>query len=181
MNSTTYCFVNHEKKVAFKNIPRNASTSIRMAMNGQYELFADIPDDYYTFTVLRNPLDRFASAVLRIFEPNYARNSLAQYGISNFSYDKDNLDLLMAIIHQHGFFDDHLLPQSGFVEGFRIDEVFRFENLPTLVAEFNKRGLGAIERHNNTDADLKNQVILDIDMEEIGRLYAKDFELWQRE
>lgn len=62
--STTFKWINYEKKAIFFEIPKNGSTSLKQLLksNGFQLLTEDVEyDEFYTFTFIRNPYDRLIS------------------------------------------------------------------------------------------------------------------------
>lgn len=69
-------WINHDKKLAFLGIPKNASSSIRTAIGVETKRYTDRDiftfgkslDGLTVFTVIREPLDRFISGYLEILK-----------------------------------------------------------------------------------------------------------------
>lgn len=144
-----YCWVNHTNKVIFFVIPKNASTAIRNSrlMRGSYRTtYSSLRklnnfEEYETFVVLRNPLERVISAYYEVLRGNNPDNIYNTAGDKKFvllNNDLDRFECLLDEIVEHGFFDGHLKPQNYFVtdesgKEIKIDNYLFFE---TITQEF---------------------------------------------
>lgn len=124
----TYRFVNHplgttwanaDYKLAFLNIPKNASTAIKKFLEPYG--FRRTPqlggDGWQVFTVLREPFGRYVSG-------------LAEYALRK-GYDPIMVAKKSADLMARGLwtpFDEHTVPQHAFIT-IPVDQVFRIEEV----------------------------------------------------
>lgn len=133
-------WVNKDKKLAYRNIGKNASSSIKRALEPvgfrRSQEYSD-SNGYFSFTVIREPIDRFVSGFLTVISNETSRKqSGGEY--HNFLFQYSEIEpLLKGFIRQieiFGFFDDHILPQKytiSDVNGMlhKIDAFILFERL----------------------------------------------------
>jgi hypothetical protein len=168
--------INHEKKLIFINIPKNAGTSIIEAMGVENALF-DISmhqykrvyenywDSYLKFSVVRNPFDRFVSAYKHIRMKDNPNQLLRLSRVlptgeiikldTHPSFEKANqmdvngfVDYLYRNMDEHTFFT---YPQSSFIcdryNKIQVDKLIRYEN---LVDDLKEIGIYNLKRLNKS-------------------------------
>lgn len=112
----------HNRGITFLGVPKTASTAVRHAINtNQTAFIAAYP---VVFSVIREPLDRFSSSVAEIVR----RGTMGD--ISNLTQD-EILDRCIEKMKTVGFFDNHLYPQTFYING-ESQYIFLFEALNVL-------------------------------------------------
>ena len=139
LNCSIKPIINHKHKCIYIHIPKNASSTIRDCIWGQqkdldYIKYKEVNKyhDYFKFTFVRNPYDRFLSFYLdnvrgemlkaeehRSYR-DYNKYKKSVNGLINhiFEYDNNRLDY-------------HLKPQIWFTENIELDFIGKVETFNT--------------------------------------------------
>ena len=163
--------INHEKKLIFIHIPKNAGTSIIKAMGVENLYFDKTIDEYkehyedywnsYTkFTVVRNPMDRFISAYkfARMKESGWF-SATGEEGLKkHHQYEICNsmsINEYIFYLHKNPKeFNRWTIPQTFIIENknkeIEIDYFVRYEN---LLEDLQKIGIDKIEKLNSSKVD----------------------------
>ena len=122
-----FCWVSDKNKLVFFVIPKNASTSIRnttLFKNcSNRTTFEDVEykiknENYSTFAVLREPVERFISAyheVVRGHREDNPYDTARDKQFIKFDEEPKRFNLFLKEIESSGFFDSHLKPQMHFL------------------------------------------------------------------
>ena len=182
-------------KLIYLAIPKTASTSIRAYLNNlknamDLNNITSNKDGYVTFTIIREPVERFVSGVMESFKRIETPEKLKN--LSKVKNTTDMLEQYLNILEVDGFIETHITPQLFYMsnsdgELFHIDEILLFENLshdfkimaekynlpPTLPHKWknndNRRSeMLSIVRNNE---NIKNRVL---------KLYEDDFNLYNK-
>lgn len=170
--------INHEKKLIFVHIPKNAGTSIIKAMGVENiymdksieeykEHYKDYWDNYTKFAVVRDPIDRFISAYkfARMNESGWF-SATGEEGLEKHHHYElcNSIDInqyVDYVYHNPEKLNRWIVPQSWIItdqEGkIEIDYFVRYEN---LLEDLNKIGIDKIERLNSSKIDDKNCIQL---------------------
>ena len=140
-----YCWVSHKNKAIFFVIPKNASTAIRESplMQDSYRTtFSNLQktisfEEYTTFTVLREPIERVVSAyyeVIRGNRPGNIYNTVIGKSFISMNTEPEGFIAFLEDIGENGFFDAHLKPQAYFLtdekgQPVHIDHYLFFDNI----------------------------------------------------
>jgi hypothetical protein len=139
--------VNAEKGLAFAFIPRNASSSIKVALEpyewvgGYHKVSKEKIDRCIVFTAIKNPITRFVSGYCEILRlrPDIPEASRIALNLS-FWYEpteEEKISKFIEEIGEVGLFEGHLLPQSFWMNlGCQIDEYLVCEHLEYDVVSF---------------------------------------------
>ena len=197
----TGCFVDDDKKFTLIHIYKNASISMRNALNmrGKYHEWDDIKDeDITTLCVIRDPMKRVVSSyqyLLRL-EDNGFINKHPIHVTKETDFFKNQDDPIKSFnqfidyIEQNGFYDAVTLPQTQFLSdrGITIDdidEVFVQERMGEDFGKFKvKYGIEKDITTDNTSnseiSKLLNEYIpKDPQLEfVIKNLYKEDFDMY---
>lgn len=192
----------NNKKCIFIHIPKTAGTSIEQFLKdkGQNEIMfhgvqnnrslhhltalefkriiPSVFNNYYKFSMVRNPYDRLLSEYYWTPVPNLG-----------FKYGKTKADFLYKVINivkNKRFFDniyyDHFIPQYMFLyEGKKIiiDEVFKYESLKDATDYLkNKLNINMDFPYFNKSVKNNNDYWNDMQKEKIYNLYKNDFILF---
>jgi hypothetical protein len=163
--------INHEKKLIFIHIPKNAGTSIIKAMGVENlymdktieeykEHYEDYWNSYTKFTVVRDPMDRFISAYkfARMKESGWF-SATGEEGLEkHYQYEICNsMNINEYISHLHKNpkeFNRWTIPQTFILENenkeIQIDYFVRYEN---LLDDLKKIGIDKIEKLNSSKVD----------------------------
>lgn len=190
----------HKKKCIFVHIPKTAGTSIEQFLkdngnnNIEYhgvrdgrsmhhftamDLKKELPwhfNDYYKFSIVRNPYDRLLS--------EYYWTPIPHVGYKSGKTRAEFLDYVSYTVKNRLFFqniyNDHFMPQYMFLYGKKllVNHIFRFENM-NLVVDFLKKKL-QIENDlpNLNKSKLKKEYWNDRQKERIYKIYKNDFILF---
>jgi hypothetical protein len=181
--------IDHNKKLIFVQIPKNASSSICNYFGGpnqfvydkkwtEYQIhFQEYWNDYTKFAVVRNPIDKFISAYKFIRSGNYdilqINNDLTlNSDINEFlNFVENNLENIVTPI---------LKPQHYFIcddnDIIMVDKVIRYENLEV---ELESIGITGLEILNQSTIEDENLIVLSQDsIDKLNILYQKDFEIF---
>jgi hypothetical protein len=170
--------INHEKKLIFIHIPKNAGTSIIKAMGVENicidktieeykKLYKNYWKEYIKFTVIRDPIDRFVSAYkfAKMKESGWF-SSTGQEGLEkHYHYDICNLmninEYVDYICKNKPYFDRWTIPQSFIItnkeQKIEIDYFVRYEN---LLSDLKRIGIDKIEKLNSSKIEDENLIKL---------------------
>lgn len=128
------CWIVREKKLCYFHIPKCASSAIRESAEYEYCHADDVPDDFFVFTVLRNPYQRFYSAYAEAMK----REDILSNQIPFPQSDRDIMDTIDLL--ETGVYEPHFVPQYKFLEGYehRIDEFVLFANVGMAISKIYK-------------------------------------------
>lgn len=182
--------INHEKKLIFIHIPKNAGTSIIKAMGVENlymdktieeykEHYQDYWHIYTKFTVVRDPIDRFISAYkfARMEESGWF-SVTGEDGLEKHKhYDLCNsMDINEYIFYLYGNqknfdrFNRWIIPQTFILENknrkIEIDYFVRYENLSE---DLKKIGIDKIEKLNSSK--INNNKLIELTKKSIMLLY----------
>ena len=142
MPERKYAIVSHEHRAVFRLVPKVASTSVERALRESSEgplvklretSLDDVPRDYFSFTFVRNPLDRLVS----IFMHRTNNYHLKHYNKAMAFLGRDPSDFAVFVAFScaipDSIADIHLRSQHGFLADptgrLDIDFIGRFERL----------------------------------------------------
>jgi hypothetical protein len=160
--------INHEKKLIFIHIPKNAGTSIIRAMGIENlfmdktikdykEHYQDYWNEYKKFTVVREPIDRFISAYkfARMDESGWF-SATGEEGLKKHHHyelcNEMNINEYISYLYTNPEkFNRWISPQTFIISnenGEReMDYYVRYEN---LLEDLQKIGIGKIEKLNSS-------------------------------
>jgi len=163
--------INHEKKLIFIHIPKNAGTSIIKAMGVENlymdktieeykEHYEDYWNSYTKFTVVRDPMDRFISAYkfARMKESGWF-STTGEEGLEKHNqYEICNLmninEYISHLYRNPKEFNRWTIPQTFILENqnkkIEINYFVRYEN---LLEDLQKIGIDKIEKLNSSKVD----------------------------
>jgi hypothetical protein len=178
-----------KKKLIFVHIPKNAGTSLSSVLSGPNQFLIDKPwssykeyyktkwDEYTTFSVVRNPLDRFISLFKYIRMNNWFRHPI----LLNYCKNETSINEFVRIIENTDNFLDIpiLLPQSYFIcreNTVMVDKLIRYKNIDK---ELEKINLYNIPKLN--ESIIQNHRLVELESNSISTLkqmYEKDFNIF---
>ena len=181
--------INHEKKLIFIHIPKNAGTSIMKAIaTGLDDIFMDKSieeykehyqdywKDYKKFAVIRDPIDRFISSYKfsRMKESGWfsatGEEGLKKHQHYDLCNSMDINEYILYIYKNPKEFNRWIFPQTFHLlnkdNKIEIDYYVRYEN---LIADLKNIGIDSIERLNSSKID--NDKIIKITKKSKQMLY----------
>lgn len=186
-------------KLIYLGIPKAASCSMRdIVETKKYGAtnvinFYEIPEDkkdYRKFTVIREPFQRFTSAV---YESLKRPETVQKIKKLNVIKNVPNLiDAYLTILETDGFIETHTAPQVAFLKDknggfFEMDKILIFEDLTedfnSMCKEFGiNKILGNKNIGNKTKASAALRFVLDDPKlkERVENLYKEDFEFYNK-
>lgn len=168
--------INHEKKLIFIHIPKNAGTSIIKAMGIENIFFDKTIEEYKEhyeeywkvykkFTVIRDPIDRFISAYkfARMKESGWfsatGEEGLEKHEHYELCNSMDINEYTSYIYKNPEKFNRWIIPQTFIISNknneVEIDYFVRYEN---LLEDLKKIGIEKIEKLNFSKIDNENLV-----------------------
>ena len=179
--------INHEKKLIFIHIPKNAGTSIIKAMGlenlymdksiKEYkEHYGDYWNEYKKFTVVREPIDRFISAYkfARMDESRWF-SATGEEGLEKHHHyelcNEMNINEYVSYLYTNKKeFNRWIAPQTFILSnknGEReIDYYVRYEN---LLEDLQKIGIDKIEKLNSSK--IKDEKTIELTKKSKNQLY----------
>jgi len=179
--------INHEKKLIFIHMPKNAGTSIIKAMGlknilmdktvDEYkETYKDYWNDYLKFTVVRDPIDRFISAYkfARMKESGWfsatGEECLEKHPHYDLCNSMDINEYTYYIYKNRKEFNRWIIPQTFIISNenneIEIDYYVRYEN---LLEDLKKIGIDKIEKLNSSK--INDEKIIDLTKKSKNMLY----------
>ena len=190
--------VDHKTKSIFIHIPKTAGKTTRqflgLSRDSAHPNFHARPndksiqkhwDDYYTFTFVRNPLDRAVSAFFfdhekhrrGIDDKSGIRSMVAKYPKTKDGFSKYFLDF-----YEFDFLSDYkFVPQTTIMQGAKFDFVGKFESLGRdlrFLYEklYNKTGKNKSVKHlNRTKSDIYDSYYTEKALAIATEYYAEDY------
>jgi hypothetical protein len=196
MSTHNRCFVNDEKKICFINIPKNASTTIRISLKLKHVQLTDKYKTYNKIVVIRDPMTRAVAIFNEVIKLRADGNNPAKTRSSGFyKLFKVKHDIPKSFgsfldYIKNNLYDDHMVEQYRFLEnnGLTIDDiehVILFENLNEELENLIKLydiDCPKIRRltvgYYKIKLSLKN--VLGKYRKKIQLVYSKDFELYNQ-
>lgn len=144
-------WIDHRRKLIYCKIPKNAGSSIMSIIDMPYEnrYFHPVEHkDYFTFAIIRNPIDRFFSG----FEELCRRKSKITVNSIFWKYknphDKiralvDDMEVFMS--RNPYYFDPHIRPQTWYLSyddgsPYMVNKFYNIENLDAAIVDLYNRG-----------------------------------------
>ena len=176
--------INHEIKLIFIHIPKNAGTSIvdeleriggyRFPMAGHHNIseykkqYEKYWSEYTKFAVVRDPIDRFISGYkFATMKESYWHSSSNKGGKLKHShydiaYKKDINEYVSFLYEYPKNFDIHLLPQSLFIgdNNFKVTDIDYFARYENLKKDLKKIKINNIPKINISYIDNQNRIKL---------------------
>lgn len=171
--------INHEKKLIFIHIPKNAGTSIIKAMGCVHNFYIDKTlseykeyykkywNDYNKFAVIRDPIDRFISAYkfARMKESGWFSATGEENLEKHQHYDicnSMNINEYVDYIFNHPEkLNRWVVPQSWLISDknnqIEIDTIIRYEN---LLEDLQKIKINNLQKLNTSKIEDKNLIQL---------------------
>ena len=179
--------INHEKKLIFIHIPKNAGTSIIKALGvenlcmdktiEQYkEHYGDYWNEYKKFTVVREPIDRFISAYkfARMDESGWF-SATGEEGLEKHHHyelcNEMNINEYVSYLYKNPEkFNRWISPQTFIISNENgekeIDYYVRYEN---LLEDLQKIGIDKIEKLNSSK--IKDEKTIELTKKSKNQLY----------
>tara|TARA_Y100000816_G_scaffold274583_1_gene242019 strand:- start:1326 stop:1925 length:600 start_codon:yes stop_codon:yes gene_type:complete len=188
----------HEEKLIFIHIPKTGGSTIQYSLNltegmhgcctiknaalqhcnwNDYKklLGNEIYDNYFKFSIVRNPIERCIS--------EYYWTPL-NFGYNNKASFDQFLTEVEDIVKNERFFDsqyhDHFQSQSYYIldddNKVMVDKIFRFENYLEVTKFLNKYTKEKIRKHNAISSKIKKLKPTKEQIEKIYQIYKEDFE-----
>ena len=179
--------INHEKKLIFIHIPKNAGTSIIKAMGVENmymdktiqeykEHYQDYWSGYKKFTVVREPIDRFISAYkfARMDESGWF-SATGEEGLEkHYHYElcnEMNINEYVSYLYNNlKEFNRWIIPQTFIISNengeIEIDYYVRYEN---LLEDLQKIGIDKIEKLNSSK--IENDKVIELTKKSKNMLY----------
>ena len=179
--------INHEKKLIFIHIPKNAGTSIIKAMGVENlymdktikeykEHYGDYWNEYKKFTVVREPIDRFISAYkfARMDESGWF-SATGEEGLEKHHHyelcNEMNINEYISYLYKNPEkFNRWISPQTFIVSNENgekeIDYYVRYEN---LLEDLQKIGIDKIEKLNSSK--IKDEKTIELTKKSKNQLY----------
>ena len=178
--------INHEKKLIFVHIPKNAGTSIIKAMGiencymdktiEEYkEHYHEYWNEYTKFTVVRDPIDRFISAYkfARMKESGWF-SATGEEGLEKHEHYElcNELDIngYVKCVYDKKVYNRWIAPQTFHIlnkkNQLEIDYYVRYEN---LLEDLQKIGINKIQKLNSSKID--NDKVIQLTRKSKNMLY----------
>lgn len=182
---------------SFLNIPKNASSTLRRLFDfGNNRVKMQDKDDKIfhsriTFTVIRNPIDRFISGYSEVLKcrhdgPHEYTKSLPFFKIKDPNLKLKRFETFIDNICDN-LYDEHIKPQKFYLNDIKVQYYILFDNLEIevndMLRENNFQTLNFEKRWNTgfENKDIYKDLIFSNDhiLNKIKELYKKDFELYE--
>jgi len=149
----THRYVDHDREFVYYDIPKCASTTIRNMLFGNdpkkcLPIEADIPDNYKTFTFVREPLDRIISAYKMFTTKPIHVEQLKQFIPTPESLSFDEFVSFTTRVNNH-----HWQSQYKFIEHERVDYIGRVESVDDFNKLFTFLNIENIQLRHDNKAD----------------------------
>ena len=179
--------INHEKKLIFIHIPKNAGTSIIKALGvenlymdktiEQYkEHYGDYWNEYKKFTVVREPIDRFISAYkfARMDESGWF-SATGEEGLEKHPHYKFcnemNINQYVSYLYKNPEkFNRWISPQTFIIPNENGEkEIHYYVRYENLLEDLNKIGIDSIEKLNSSK--IENDKVIQLTRKSKQMLY----------
>lgn len=197
-------WVNHELKIAYLGIPKCANSSIRSHLKPKNAILPlgymqDMPDDYFIFTTIRDPISRLVSAYIETVQkcsayPRGRYNTDLELSQDKIAFlddlmknhdDCGRFSIYLNQLQEWGFFEPHCVPQIIYLTDennkvYQNIEIFKTNDLTNLE---DRLGYKIQKINQSENPDLK-QKLLDFIMsnivikDQIEKLYEYDLKIW---
>lgn len=190
--------INHEKKLIFIHIPKNAGTSIikSMGLDNIYmdksfddykKHYAKYWDTYKKFTVVRNPLDRIISSYkfARMEESGWFSTFIENEEVHPHYEICQKMDVNDYINFLYKDKENHTMwtfPQTFFISNryndvSEIDVIIKYEK---LLSGLKRIGIDSIEHLNKSNIEDKSLIIVNKQSKELlYEMYYEDYKNFQ--
>jgi len=172
-------WLNHQHKLCFFGIPKNASTSIRnlFGMNPHHGYLQERKDlsGYKKFTVLRDPYSRIMSSyneMLKLRTDTGTADITRKLPFFNIQDKQKRFEQYLIDIEEN-LYDPHIQTQLYFVVDVPIEQYLVFERINDDFKS--KLGINInLPQHNSSKLKYK---VTDVVKEQVEKIYAKDLKL----
>ena len=175
-------YVNIDTECVYVLIPKCASSYIVTNVEKQgykrisYEEYWDKYTDFFTWTIIRDPLRRFSAA---FSEVKYRRPFSCLWD----KVDKDTFtpSTFLDILEEKGEFEPHSMRQSSFIDKCRIDYIGVLENMDLSEERIRKCTgvtLGEESKYMRKTPSEIQVILTDSEIDRANKFYEQDIELF---
>lgn len=137
------CLVHHRLRICYVNVPKSASTTVKVALLRlgftTSSFLSHDYSDYFTFTVIREPVARFWSGFVEFWERERGDWRYDSNGERIRYWNIRSPEFLDLAKRPFDVFDEHLEVQCRFLDGLKFDQVCRCESLDSDIATLKAR------------------------------------------
>ena len=158
-----FSWVNHTKRFIYVKIPKAGGTSMMEILGLDYLQRFFHPLDtgnYFVFTMIRHPIERFFSGFNELCKREYAVTKKAAFYEQKTREDKARAlieELYLGLYKSPYHFDPHIRPQKWFLtyedgQMYKLDKIYVLEKYAAALTDLKERGCVASEeclRHLN--------------------------------
>ena len=175
-------YVNKNTKCVYVSIPKCASSYIVTNILKQgykrvsYEEYWDKYVDFFTWTIIRDPLERFSSA---FSEVKYRRLFSCLW--KRFDVDKFNPSIFLDILESEGEFEPHSMRQSTFIDKCGVDYIGTLENMIDTEEKLRKCTgviLGEMSTYTRKTPSEFKVILTESEINRANKFYEKDIKLF---
>ncbi len=163
------CWVQDERKLCFVNIPKCASSSMKLALEPVGFVEQNFNDrdfsHYLALAVLRDPLARFRSAIAQMNR--------------DCAIDLTMDAVIQAMETEPDFGAAYLKPQMWFLRGIRIDIALRCDHLAEDTAFMLINGVGHHNRSSGRDLETMRANMTSEQVDRVHRHYRRDLAVYE--
>lgn len=127
----SFVYTDHTRKVIYHSIPKCGSTSLRSMLfpSGKTDYASLVPyplyvDEYFKFTVCRNPYSRAVSNFVSFTTQPGRINQMKQFIDVPSELTFEKFLMFASQVKNH-----HWLPQVNFIKGYQLDYIGKLENI----------------------------------------------------
>lgn len=188
----------YNEDFSFLNIPKNASSTLRQLFefgNNRTKMAGPADETFHrriTFTVIRNPIDRFISGYSEVLKcrndgPCDYTRSLPFYNMKDPDLKIQRFKTFLSNVEDN-LYDEHIKPQVYYLGDVKVDYYLSLENLENDVnAMLVENGFEPLNFERRWNTGLKDkQIYKDFIMSnenilsKIKMMYKDDFELYEK-
>lgn len=178
----------HKHNVRFYHCPKNAMTSIIKAIEAKWTPVDEMPEEYRTIAVVREPFDRAVSAYLevtkyyQIYKSNHSQYC-REIEPQRLNVINKDINTYIEELITNGPWDNHQLQQCYYLNsayGRKIEnaKIFKISELNEMEKYIGGINIGRLNVKSSSDKQ-RVKSLMEPHRDEILKLYGSDLAIWE--